>query len=65
MVVHIYGLPVDLKKILKIKKYNLRLIEDCAEQLGQTLTANRLVVSEILVLLVFLLINILLQEKEA
>ena len=36
LVVHIYGLPVDLKKILKKKKYNLRLIEDCAEQLGQT-----------------------------
>ena len=37
LIVHIYGLPVDLKKILKIKKkYNLKLIEDCAEQLGQT-----------------------------
>ena len=37
LIVHIYGLPVDLKKILKIKKkYSLKLIEDCAEQLGQT-----------------------------
>ena len=36
MVVHIYGLPSNMEKILKIsKKYNLRIIEDCAEQLGQ------------------------------
>ena len=37
MVVHIYGLPTDLKKILYLaKKYNLFIIEDAAEQLGQT-----------------------------
>ena len=36
IVVHIYGLPTDMKKILKIKKkYGLYLIEDAAEQLGQ------------------------------
>ena len=36
MVVHIYGLPSNMEKILKLsKKYNLRIIEDCAEQLGQ------------------------------
>ena len=37
MVVHIYGLPVDLDPILNIcKKYNLNLIEDAAEVIGQT-----------------------------
>lgn len=36
MVVHIYGLPTNMNKILEIsKKYNLKIIEDCAEQLGQ------------------------------
>lgn len=37
MVVHIYGLPVDLDQILEIaKKYNLYIIEDAAEMHGQT-----------------------------
>ena len=37
LIAHIYGLPVNLKEILKLKKkYNLYVIEDCAEQLGQT-----------------------------
>ena len=37
MIVHIYGLPVDVDPILKIsKKYNLRVIEDAAEVIGQT-----------------------------
>ena len=37
MVVHIYGLPTDLNKILYLaKKYKLYIIEDAAEQLGQT-----------------------------
>ena len=37
LIAHIYGLPVDLKKIIKLKKkHNLFVIEDCAEQLGQT-----------------------------
>jgi len=37
IVVHIYGLPVDLDPILKIaKKYNLKVIEDAAELIGQT-----------------------------
>jgi perosamine synthetase len=37
MVVHIYGLPVDLDPVLKIaKKYNLIVIEDAAEAHGQT-----------------------------
>lgn len=36
MAVHIYGLPLDLKPILKIcKKYGLKLIEDAAEMIGQ------------------------------
>jgi perosamine synthetase len=37
MAVHIYGLPVDMKPVLKIsKKYNLKLIEDAAELIGQS-----------------------------
>jgi perosamine synthetase len=36
MVVHIYGLPVDMDPIIYIcKKYELKLIEDFAEQIGQ------------------------------
>ena len=36
MVVHIYGLPSDMSKILDIaKKYNLKIIEDSAEAHGQ------------------------------
>lgn len=37
MVVHIYGLPADIDPILKLaKKYNLKIIEDAAELIGQT-----------------------------
>lgn len=37
LVVHIYGLPVDLDPILELcKKYQLKLIEDAAEMHGQT-----------------------------
>ncbi|MEA5535272.1 DegT/DnrJ/EryC1/StrS family aminotransferase [Crocosphaera sp. XPORK-15E] len=37
MVVHIYGLPVDLTPILELaKKYGLKIIEDAAEMHGQT-----------------------------
>ncbi|MFC1894315.1 DegT/DnrJ/EryC1/StrS family aminotransferase [Candidatus Dependentiae bacterium] len=37
MIVHIYGLPVDVDPILDIaKKYNLKIIEDAAEMHGQT-----------------------------
>jgi perosamine synthetase len=36
MVVHIYGLPVDMDPILDIcKRYGLKLIEDAAEMIGQ------------------------------
>jgi perosamine synthetase len=37
LVVHIYGLPVDMDPILELcKKYHLQLIEDAAEAHGQT-----------------------------
>lgn len=37
LVVHIYGLPVDMNPILKLcEKYQLKLIEDAAEMHGQT-----------------------------
>lgn len=37
MVVHIYGLPVDMNPILILaKKYNIKIIEDAAEMHGQT-----------------------------
>lgn len=36
MIVHLYGLPVDVDKILALaKKYNLKVIEDAAEMHGQ------------------------------
>jgi perosamine synthetase len=36
MVVHTYGLPVELSKVLDLcKKFNLKLIEDSAEMIGQ------------------------------
>lgn len=37
MVVHIYGLPVDMDPVLELaKKYDLKVIEDAAEMHGQT-----------------------------
>lgn len=37
MIVHIYGLPVDMNPVLELaKKYNLKIIEDAAEVHGQT-----------------------------
>jgi perosamine synthetase len=37
MVVHLYGLPVNLEPVLEIaKRHNLRIIEDAAEMIGQT-----------------------------
>jgi len=37
MIVHIYGLPVDMDPLLDLaKKYNLKIIEDAAEMIGQS-----------------------------
>jgi len=37
MIVHIYGLPVDMNPILDLaKKYKLKIIEDASEMIGQT-----------------------------
>lgn len=37
MIVHIYGLPVDLNPVISIaKKHNIKIIEDAAEMHGQT-----------------------------
>lgn len=37
MAVHIYGLPVDMDPLIKLaEKYNLKIIEDSAELIGQT-----------------------------
>ena len=37
MVVHIYGLPVDMDPVLGMaKRYGLKIIEDAAEMIGQT-----------------------------
>lgn len=42
LVVHIYGLPVDMKPILTLaKKYKLKIIEDAAEVHGQTYNGQR------------------------
>jgi len=37
MIVHIFGLPVDMESILNVaKKHNIKIIEDAAEMHGQT-----------------------------
>lgn len=37
LIVHIYGLPVDMKPVINLAhKYNLKIIEDAAEMHGQT-----------------------------
>ena len=37
MIVHIYGLPVDLDPLIDVaKKYELKILEDAAEMIGQT-----------------------------
>ena len=37
MIVHLYGLPIEVDKVLALaKKYNLKVIEDAAEMHGQT-----------------------------
>lgn len=37
MMVHLYGLPVDVDQVMEIaRKYNLKVIEDAAEMHGQT-----------------------------
>lgn len=37
MVVHVYGLPVEMNPVLALaKKYGLKIIEDAAEMIGQT-----------------------------
>ena len=37
MVVHIYGLPVDMEPVLALaQKHGLKIIEDAAEEIGQT-----------------------------
>lgn len=37
MVVHLYGLPVDMDPLLEIaRRHNLRIVEDAAEMIGQT-----------------------------
>lgn len=42
LIVHIYGLPVDLNPILDLaKKYNLKIIEDAAEMHGQTYNGQK------------------------
>ena len=41
MVVHTYGLPVDMNPVIKLaKQYGLRIIEDSAELIGQTYNGN-------------------------
>ena len=42
MVVHIYGLPCDMDDIITLaKKYNLKIIEDAAEVIGQEYKGRR------------------------
>ena len=44
MIVHIYGLPVDVDPIIKIaRKYKIKILEDAAEAIGQTAKADLVV----------------------
>ncbi len=37
LIVHLYGLPVEMDKVVELaKKYNLKIVEDAAEMHGQT-----------------------------
>ncbi len=41
MIVHLYGLPVEMDKVLELaEQYNLKVIEDAAEMHGQTYKAK-------------------------
>ena len=61
MIVHIYGLPVDIDPILDLaKENNLKIIEDAAEMHGQTYKESHAEVLGILVSSVFIRTNILL-----
>ena len=43
LLVHIYGLTTDIEKVVKIcKKYKVKIIEDCSEQIGQTYKNKKL-----------------------
>lgn len=56
--VHIYGNPVDIKELLKIKKkYEIPLIEDCAQAHGATYNKKKLV------LLVIFHASVFIQQK--
>ena len=57
MVPHIYGLPVEMSKIIRIAKHNLKIIEDSAEVLGLTYNKKSVVLLEMSRFLVFMLIN--------
>ena len=42
LVVHIYGLPVDMEPVIQLaKKHNLKLIEDAAEVIGQNCNGKK------------------------
>ena len=41
---HYLGVPVDMPKVLKLaKKYNLKVMEDCALAIGSKIKTNMLV----------------------
>lgn len=59
MIVHIFGLTVDVDPILRIaKKYNLKIIEDSAEMFGQDYKKKSVEPLGMLVFLVFIQTNI-------
>ena len=64
MVVHIYGLPVEMDKVIEIaNRYNLLLIEDAAE-FAKNIKVNHVVVSATLVPSAFIPISTSQQVKE-
>ena len=64
MVVHLFGQAVDMDPVMKIaKKYNLKVIEDCAESHGVEYKGKKLVQLAMLGLSVFSQIKQLLVER--
>ena len=65
MMVHMYGLTVDVDQILNLaKKYNLKVIEDAAHAIGLTIKANSVVLRDISIF-GFIQISISLLVREA
>ena len=66
LIVHFAGLPCDMKKILKIvKKYKIKLIEDCAHAIESKYKNKNVGILDIQAVIAFIQIKILQLERVA